>query len=53
MTAVQKIAAFAVVLVAVFVIAFWIGGIFEPNPDIVVPHPATTSEHHPAHGDAG
>lgn len=53
MTVVQRIAVFAAVLVAVFAIAFWVGGTFGPNPDLVVPHPDTTVEHQSTHGGAG
>lgn len=53
MTVAARIAAFAAVLVAVFAISVWVGGTFGPNPDVAVPHPQPTSEHPPAHGEAG
>lgn len=52
-TVAARIAAFAAVLVAVFAISMWVGGTFGPNPDVAVPHPQPTSEHPPAHGEAG
>ena len=52
MPVIGKIAAFAAVLVAVFAISVWAGGTFGPNPDIAVPHPPSTSDHLPSHGEA-
>ena len=46
MTAPTKIAAFVAMLAVVFATSLWVGNAFGPNPDIAVPHPAT-SEHHP------
>ena len=52
MTVIAKVAAFAAVLVAVFAISVWVGGTFGPHPDIAVPHPPSTSDHLPSHGEA-
>ncbi|WP_370330838.1 hypothetical protein [Mycolicibacterium hippocampi] len=48
-----RIAAFAAALVAVFAVSAWVGGTFGPEPDSPVSHSPSTSEHLPAHGEAG
>ena len=50
---VTRIAMFAAALVAVFAVSAWVGGTFGPEPDSPVPHSPSTSEHLPAHGEAG
>lgn len=47
MTAPAKIAAFVAMLVVVFAAALWLGSLFGPNPDVAVPHPATSEHPHP------
>lgn len=49
-TAPVKIAAFLAMLVVVFAASLWVGKAFGPNPDVAVPHPATTSHSDPLHG---
>lgn len=53
MNVVTRIAVFAAALVAVFAVSAWVGGTFGPEPDSPVPHSPSTSEHLPAHGEAG
>ena len=50
---VTRIAVFAALLVAVFGVSAWVGGTFGPEPDSPVPHTPSTSQHLPAHGEAG
>ena len=50
---VTRIAVFAALLVAVFAVSAWVGGTFGPEPDSPVPHSPSTSQHLPAHGEAG
>ncbi len=50
MTAPVKIAAFGAMLVVVFAAALGLGALFGPNPDVAVPHPATSEHPHPLEG---
>jgi hypothetical protein len=52
MTVPPRIAVFAAVLAGVFVISFWVGHTYGPNPDIAVPHSEPTSGQPPPHGSA-
>ena len=48
-----RIATFAAVLAGVFVISFWVGHTYGPNPDIAVPRPEPASGQLPPHGSIG
>lgn len=52
MTVPVRLAAFAATLVAVFVVALWVGQAFGPEPTAPAPHPTTGQHPHPAGEDA-